>query len=193
MHCDAGVIESVKIDCSENFKGVGAEVVVFVDMQWLPPAVQSLSLNGSEMVREWTTAMLPRQLRFLLLWNSRAGTKEGLGRRKSIDFRKLPGQMEELYLRRVPMKGRIVIENLLESMRIVEICCNCLQTAFVDFEGLPVGLLSVSITADRGYRGQAKIVGIGTAQEDERVSNAYMTNVRRMPMTSYENMFPFRM
>ena len=179
VHCSEGVIESLKIHLGCFRAGV--------DMDWLPPTVRSFSLDWSAIAREWTTAKLPRQLRFLLL----SCIMSPMGpQRHMIDFCNLPRQMEELYLCRVAVKGRILIGNLPESMRIVEIRSRILRTAVIDFEGLPANLVSMSIAGFKKKKTTVKIVGIGRVQKDQRVSNTRITQERRMSMTSYEDMFP---
>ena len=182
VQCHNGVVESIHIDMPE-------ESAAFVDMHWLPPDLKYLSLNQVSTVNGWTTPMLPREIRFLLLWHCPCVDDKI---KRFVDLNRLPSRMEELHLYNTPLHGKIQIFRLPDAMRVIDIGSAEIRKAYVNFECLPPNFVSMSISKVYLHLDRLKIVGMGETQGDSRVSNYIKGDWRSRGVSQYQEMFPER-
>ena len=182
VECTDGILHTFAVDPWH-----GEECVV--DMDWLPPTVRILSLSRSRIAHNWTIAMLPREMRFLLLWHTYVLLS--VDRMAPLDLDKLPQKMEELHLYRTTLRGEIRIERLPDTMRIIDIGGEFVHTALIKFEDLPKNLVSISITRRPTDKPKVKIIRLGGGKADMRVTNKRIGPSRSKSISAYKQMFPY--
>ena len=148
-----------------------------VSIEWLPPTVKHLHLNRMQVVEDWNTASLPRDLISLLVEDCFVESVHGTGPNKPIralvNLRKLPARLEEFLLIHVLLDGSSVLDlsALPPSMYLLSILFSGqgrVVTAFIDFDNLPPNLRCACVATWKGPN--VRVKRLGTAPADGRVA-----------------------
>ena len=129
--CDEnGALRSMRIDNSRTWNPT------LVDMQWVPPTAQTVSIRNVKLYGGFEASALPRDLRFLFLKNCmwRVGYSDIAG---SLSFEKLPKKLEEMFLIGNLYRGTINIKELPKTMRILFLDSKFKREAYMRFSALP--------------------------------------------------------
>ena len=170
--CADGVIVSIHLDHS----GRGGGKITAIHMSWMPPTVRYAWIGYLHTFHGWKTSRLPREMRYLSLTHvDRVPILKG--RELEVDLRMLPSQMEELYVVGGWYNGAVYVDNLPQSMRIIQITNPAVNEAFVNFAALPLGFQGMCLSNTLSDAAQKKtemprIRGTGRIRSDRRVVNS---------------------
>ena len=131
--CTDGVMQSLVVD------GLCSHTIWVLSLDWLPPTVKHIHIHTVTTVNGWLPERLPRCLRYLSTTFEHAVIK----RRDYFAFGHLPPRMEEIIIvgnSRSYIFGKVSIQNLPPTMRIIWINTAHKWKASVDTSALPPGL-----------------------------------------------------
>ena len=180
IKCRNGIITSLTVSVADGGASTEMAKQACVDMAWLPPTIMGVSIVHTVMLNGWRSEDLPRKLRLMRLHRCRSSNSslQPAGD-KTIDLRKLPLEMENLYIVGGWYNGSVVIDDLPPKMQILYLSNANFREAIVNLDGLPVKMALVGIRR-YGKSNTIKIHKIGGRPTKAVISGQKNTIVARM-------------
>ena len=143
-----------------------------LSIRWLPPTVQNLHLHRVDLVRDWSTDLFPRDLRYACVMQ--CGVPGWPTALTSVRLDRLPVHLEELIVTCSMLAGPIILTKLPQKMRFLLMHAVSLdgpQVVVVDYSLLPHSLQEAYMHSESCRRLEFTI--LGSAKSDGRVRHAF--------------------
>ena len=163
VSCTDGLITAMKIHGTLDKSSI-------VHMGWIPPTVRIFSMRLTMMYGGYSTAALPRELRFFFL-EACGDALFRTPRQNSLDFRTLPPKLEEFFSNGSWNRGPVFLDNLPQSLRNFYLRRVGMTKVFIAFETLPEGLHMMWLFTYLTNK-PLRIIPTGRVKKDTRVKSS---------------------
>ena len=114
-----------------------------VEMRWLPSTVQHIQFQSIKLHRGWSTAALPRELRYMYL--KLCSQRFSYDNSRHMDLQKLPRRMEELIILESWWVGPLLVAGLPATMRLCVFENLGFPRVYIDNAEIPASLKRIFV------------------------------------------------
>ena len=168
VRCEGSIVRGIAVDKAAH----PGKLDSIIQINWLAPSLHHVVIREMCVLDNWEIENIPREARLFALICCRTRNWAKLIH-KEMNFNALPSKIEEfyVYMYRSFWIRNIVITNVPTSLRKLHITNYNFQSAKVEIESLPKGLVAMSFGPSYSHeRKGMKVRAIGKVRSDPRVS-----------------------